>query len=119
MNEEITKGAIIAKEALEDKKAEDIKVLDLKGMSNIADCFVIASGNNINQIRAMADEVEEKMFKAGYTLHHSEGYQAGVWILLDYGDIIVHLFNKENRKFYNLEKVWGDAEDISKKKAEN
>ena len=58
MNEEITKGAIIAKEALEDKKAEDIKVLDLKGMSNIADCFVIASGNNINQIRAMADEVD-------------------------------------------------------------
>ena len=113
MRDDITKGANIAKEALEDKKAEDIKVLDLKGMSNIADCFVIASGNNINQMRAMADEVEEKMFKAGFSLHHTEGYQGGVWILLDYGDIVVHLFNKENRSFYNLDKIWSDADEVS------
>ena len=115
MREDIVKAANVAKEALEDKKAEDIKVLDLKGMSNIADCFVIASGNNINQMRAMADEVEEKMFKAGFSLHHTEGYQGGVWILLDYGDVVVHLFNKENRSFYNLDKVWSDAKELSGK----
>ena len=118
MRDEILKGANIAKDALEDKKAEDIKILDLKGMSNIADCFVIASGNNVNQLRAMADSVEEKLFKAGFSLHHTEGYQGGIWILLDYGDIIVHLFNKENRSFYNLEKVWGDAEELKGKDAE-
>lgn len=116
MRDEILKGANISKEALEDKKAEDIKILDLKGMSNIADCFVIASGNNVNQLRAMADSVEEKMFKAGFSLHHTEGYQGGIWILLDYGDIIIHLFNKENRSFYNLEKVWGDADELTENK---
>ena len=88
LHQEALEMANLAKEALEDKKGEDIKVLDLKGLSNIADFFVIGSGNNPNQIRAMADSVNEKLFKAGYKLHHSEGYSGGVWILLDYGSLI-------------------------------
>lgn len=112
MNLDYKEAAKIAQEALEDKKAEDIKVLDLQGISNITDYFVIASGNNINQLRAMADNVEEKLFKAGYKLHHSEGYQGGAWVLLDFGNIIVHLFNKEEREFYSLDRVWGDAKEI-------
>ena len=98
LHQEALEMANLAKEALEDKKGEDIKVLDLKGLSNIADFFVIGSGNNPNQIRAMADSVNEKLFKAGYKLHHSEGYSGGVWILLDYGSLIVHVFDKEQRK---------------------
>ena len=82
MNESIRAEAFemakIAKEALEDKKGEDIKLLDLNGLSNIADYFVIGSGNNPNQIRAMADSVNEKLYKAGYKLHHSEGYTGGI-----------------------------------------
>ncbi|HIT73099.1 ribosome silencing factor [Tyzzerella sp. An114] len=105
-------AAKIAREALEDKKGEDIKVLDIKGLSNIADCFVIASGNNPNQLRAMADEVEEKLFKEGYKLHHSEGYTGGTWILLDFGNLLIHLFNKSEREFYSLDRVWGDAKEM-------
>lgn len=105
-------AARIAKDALDDKKAEDIKVLDIKNISNIADCFVIASGSNPNQLRAMASNVEEKLFKAGYKLHHSEGYNGAEWILLDFGELLVHLFNREQREFYNLERVWGDAKEL-------
>ena len=111
IHQEAEKMAKIAKEALEDKKGEDIKVLDLNGLSNIADFFVIGSGNNPNQIRAMADRVNEKLFKEGYKLHHSEGYSGGMWILLDYGSLIVHIFDKEQRNFYALERVWGDAKE--------
>ncbi|NDO46533.1 ribosome silencing factor [Clostridium sp. ASF356] len=91
---------------------EDIKVLDLKGISNIADYFVIASGNNVNHLRAMADEVEQKLFKVGVKLHHSEGYSVATWILLDFGNILVHLFNKEQREFYSLDHLWGDAKNV-------
>ena len=111
IHNEALKMANLAKEALEDKKGEDVKILDLKGLSNIADCFVIGSGTNPNQIRAMADSVNEKLFKEGYKLHHSEGYSGGVWILLDYGSLIVHVFDKEQRNFYALERIWGDAEE--------
>ena len=112
MEQNFYEASKIDQEALEDKKAEDIKVLDLNGLSNITDYFVIASGNNINQLRAMADNVEEKLFKAGFKLHHSEGYQGGAWILLDFGNIIIHLFNKEERDFYSLDRVWSDAKEI-------
>ena len=103
----------IAQEALEDKKAEDIKLLDLRGLSNIADYFILASGNNANQLRAMADEVERKLFEIGVKLHHSEGYTGGTWILLDYGDFLVHLFNKEQREFYSLDRIWSDAKTVA------
>lgn len=111
IHEEAFEMAKIAKDALEDKKGEDIKLLDLKGLSNIADFFVIGSGNNPSQIRAMADSVNEKLYKAGYKLNHSEGYSGGIWILLDYGNLVVHIFDKEQRDFYGLERVWGDAEE--------
>ena len=102
-------AAMVAQAAIEDKMGEDIKVLNLQGLSNIADCFVIASGKNVNQLRAMADEVEQKLFKEGIKLHHSEGYSGGTWILLDFGNLLVHLFNREDREFYGLDHVWGDA----------
>ena len=102
-------AAKVAQAAIEDKMGEDIKVLNLQGLSNIADCFVIASGKNVNQLRAMADEVEQKLFKEGFKLHHSEGYSSGTWILLDFGNLLVHLFNREDREFYGLDHVWGDA----------
>ena len=109
----ILEAVTIAKEALDDKKAEDVKALDLRGLSNIADFFIIASGNNVNQLRAMADQVEEKLYRlAGLRLHHSEGYQSGTWILLDFGNIIVHLFNKKERDFYSLDRVWSDAKRV-------
>ena len=104
--------ANIAKDALDEKLGKDVKVLDLRGLSNIADFFVIASGSNPNQLRAMADLVEEKLFKAGLKLHHSEGYTGGMWILLDFGNIIVHIFNSEQREFYSLDRVRADAKEI-------
>ena len=102
-------AAKVAQAAIEDKLGEDIKVLNLQGLSNIADCFVIASGKNPNQLHAMANEVEQKLYKEGIKLHHSEGYSSGTWILLDFGNLLVHLFNREQREFYGLDHVWGDA----------
>lgn len=98
--------------ALEDKKAEEIKALDIQEISIVADFFIIASGNNINHIRAMADEVEEQLRKNGFTVHNREGYQTAKWILLDCGTVVVHLFNKEDRELYNLEKVWKEAKEL-------
>lgn len=105
-------AAKIAQAALEDKSGQDIRILDLQGLSNIADCFVIASGNNVNHLRAMADEIEQKLFQEGVKLHHSEGYSVATWILLDFGNLLVHLFNKEQRDFYGLDHVWSDAKDV-------
>ena len=93
--------------ALEDKFAMDIKVLDIKKISSVADYFIIASASNPNQLRAMTDEVDEQLYKVGFRLNHSEGVQSKSWILLDFGNIVVHLFNKEDRDFYNLEKTLG------------
>lgn len=107
-------GVKAAYKGLDDKLAIDIRVLEIKEISPIADYFVIASGSNKNQIKAMADSVEEELYKVGFRLNHSEGMQTnGSWILLDFGDIIVHLFNKEDREFYSLERIWGDAREIS------
>lgn len=111
-NKDINVEAIIeaAKFALEDKKAEDIQILNLTGVSDIADCFIIASGNNVNQVRAMSDAVEEKLdIEHDFRVSHREGYTSATWILLDYGNILVHIFNKEERAFYNLDRVWKDA----------
>ncbi len=102
-----------AYKALDDKLAVDIKVLEIGEISPMADYFIIASGNNPNQLKAMADSVEEALFKAGYKLNHSEGMQTKSWLLLDFGEIVVHLFNKEDRDFYNLERIWGDAKELT------
>lgn len=107
------KAAQTAYKVLEDKKGLDINVLDISEVSVIADYFVISSGNNPNQLSAMADEVEQKLYELGYKLNHSEGLQTKSWILLDFGDIIIHLFNKEDREFYNIERIWGDAKFIN------
>ena len=107
--------AKISQLALEDKMGQDIRVLDLQGLSNIADYFVIANGNNTNHLRALADEVEQKLSEAGEKPHHSEGYSGGTWILLDYGNVLIHLFNKEQREFYDLDKVWSHAKTIDEK----
>lgn len=98
--------------ALEDKKAEDIKVIDISDVSTIADYFIIASGKNRSQIQAMCDNVDEALGRAGATLKQTEGYQNANWILMDYGDIIVHIFDAENRLFYELERIWRDGKEI-------
>lgn len=99
----------IAKTALEDKKAEDIKIIDIQEVSVLADYFIIANGANPNQVQAMVDSVEDEMEKAGYECKQIEGYGSAGWILMDYGDIIVHAFSKEDRLFYDLERIWRDG----------
>ncbi|KPU44158.1 ribosomal silencing factor RsfS [Oxobacter pfennigii] len=97
----------------ENKKAKDIKVLDISSISPITDYFVLFSGSSTVQVRAIADEVEEKLTEKGYALLHKEGYNASRWILLDFGDVIVHVFHEEDREFYNLERLWADADVIN------
>ena len=105
--------ARLAYKALEDKKAEDIRVINIEKVSVLADYFLIASGMNKNQVQAMADNVDEILHKAGYPSKQMEGYQTANWILMDYGDISVHVFDRENRLFYDLERIWRDGESIS------
>ena len=99
-------------DALQDKKAEDIRVIDISNVSVIADYFVIASGSNTNQIQAMVDNVEEEMFKAGFDDPKVEGYNTASWILLDYNDVIVHVFSEDDRAFYNIERIWRDGNEV-------
>lgn len=108
-------GAKLAYAALEDKLATDIRVLDISKISTLSDFFVIASGSNSNQLKAMADEVDEKLYKAGFILKHTEGIQTHnrSWILMDFGDIVVHIFHKDDREFYSLERIWGDARELT------
>ena len=86
--------------ALEDKKAEDITLIDIAKVSVLADYFL------------MADNVDEQLTKAGYSLKSMEGYPTGNWILMDYGDLVVHVFDRQNRLFYDLERIWRDGEQI-------
>lgn len=101
--------AQIAWNALNDKKGEDIKIIDITGISVLADYFIIANGTNDSQVNALVDNVEEELHKAGYPLKQREGRASGSWVLLDFGDIIVHVFDKENRLFYDLERIWKDG----------
>ena len=104
--------ARLAIAALEDKKAEDVRVIDIEEVSVLADYFIIATGNNRTQVQAMADEVEMRLGKAGAAPRQIEGYQAANWILLDFGDVIIHLFDAQNRLFYDLERIWKDGTQI-------
>jgi len=104
--------AKLAIQALEDKKAQDIKVIDIGEVSTIADYFIIASGKNRSQIQAMCDNVDETLERAGVSKKQTEGYQNANWVLMDYGDIIVHIFDTENRLFYDLERIWRDGKEI-------
>lgn len=106
--------ALAAIEALEDKKGEEIKIIDISQVSILADYFIIASGNNRNQVQALCDNVEEKLGRMGILKKQTEGYDNGNWILIDYGDIVIHVFDKENRLFYDLERIWRDGKFIEK-----
>lgn len=105
-------AAKLAIEALEDKKAEDIKVIDISEVSVIADYFIIAGGSNRSQIQALSDNVAEKLGRAGIHVKQIEGYDTANWILMDFGDIIVHIFDKENRLLYDLERIWRDGKAV-------
>lgn len=102
---------IIAK-AADSKRADDIKIIKIADLTIISDYFVIANGNSSTQTKAIADEIEFKMKEAGVSPLRTEGYQGANWIILDYGDIVVHVFYKETREFYNLERLWNDGEEI-------
>lgn len=91
------------------KKARDIVGVDLRGISPVADYFLIFSGSNKPQIRAICDNIEEKLAEQGLRPLRTEGYREAEWVLLDYGTLIVHIFDDEQRAYYNLEHLWGDA----------
>lgn len=103
---ELAKTAV---KAIEEKKGENIKIIDIRKVSVLADYFIIADGTNASQVQAMADNVEETLAKAGCPCRQIEGYRTANWILMDYGDIIVHVFSKEDRLFYDLERIWRDG----------
>ena len=105
--------ARLALEAMKEKKAEDIRIIDIEKISTLADYFLIASGTNRIQVHAIADFVEEKLGRAGYEPQHTEGYESASWILMDYGDIIVHIFDRKNRLYYDLDRIWRDGTTIS------
>ena len=106
---EMVKTAVAA---LQDKKGEDIRVIDISGVTVIADYFIIASGSNPNQVQALVDNVEEQMYKAGYDDPRVEGYNTASWVLLDYNDVIVHVFSQDDRLLYDLERIWRDGKEI-------
>ena len=97
---------------IDNKKGEEVRVLQIGTLTTIGDYFVVATGNSTTQVKALADEVEEKLSAEGLEPKRIEGYAAASWILLDYYDVIVHIFLKETREFYALERLWGDAPEI-------
>ena len=111
--------ALLAVNALEDKKAEDIRIIDISEISTVADYFIIADGSNKSQIQAMADNVSEVLGRAGVNLRQMEGYQNANWILMDFQDVIIHIFDRENRLFYDLERIWQDGVLTDKAALEN
>lgn len=114
MNDSISKKMTkLAIEALENKKAEDIRIIDISNVSVLGDYFILATGNNRNQIQTISNEVERLLSMNGYPVKQVEGYDTANWILLDFGDIIIHIFDKDNRLFYNLERIWRDGLDVS------
>ena len=104
--------ALAAAKALDSKKGRDIKVLEIDKITTLADYFVICSGGSNTQINALCDAVEKELTEKGEEPLHREGYRGGTWVLLDYGCIVVHVFNDEARKFYSLEHLWADGEEV-------
>ena len=99
-------------QALDSKKADNVRVIDISEVSVLADYFIVAGGSNRTQIQALSDAVEEIMGKNGYFTKQVEGYQNANWILLDFGDVIVHIFDTENRLLYDLERIWRDGKPV-------
>lgn len=105
--------AKLAVDALEEKKAADVTIIDISDITCIADYFVIANGQNSNQVQALVDNVTEKLGRAGYNYTHIEGYNAANWVLVDYKDVVVHVFSSEDRRFYDIERIWRDGKFIN------
>lgn len=103
---------LLAGKAVFEKKGLDLVVFDLRGISDMADYFLICSGTNDRQLRAIADAIEDVLLKIGIKMDHKEGYQESTWILLDYGDLVAHIFNEDKRQYYDLERLWGDAPQV-------
>jgi len=104
--------AQLAATAAEEKKAQDVTILDIRGLSVFADYFVICHGNSQTQVQAIVNGIKEKVLEADLLLKGIEGFQEGRWVLIDLGDVVVHVFHKEEREFYDLERLWGDARQV-------
>lgn len=104
--------ARFAAEAAENKKALDVEILDIEGLTTIADYFLICSATNITQIGAIADGIGHALAQHGIRPSHIEGGAESTWVLMDYGDVIVHIFDEQTRSFYGLERLWGDAKRV-------
>lgn len=111
-DKELLEAVKAAHDAIDAKFGKDISVLRTTDVSVLADYFIIATGSGAPQLRAMADEVEKKLHERGIKLRHTEDHKGSKWVLMDFGAIIVHLFNGEEREFYNLDAVWRDAEAV-------
>jgi ribosome-associated protein len=98
--------------AADDKRAEDIVVLNMNGVSLIADYFLICHGNSDRQVQAIAREIKEKAEEMGFHVNRMEGFDEGKWVLIDLGDIVAHVFHRDDRSYYNLERLWGDAPTV-------
>lgn len=108
-----------AYEALDDKKAEDITIIDISKVSTIADYFIIANGTNLLHVQSLVNSVSSELGKAGYEPNKIEGGRNSSWVLMDYLDLVVHIFTSEDRDFYNLERIWKDGKLISKEELIN
>ncbi|MPM19976.1 Ribosomal silencing factor RsfS [bioreactor metagenome] len=104
--------ALVIAKALDDKKGGDIKVLETEKLTTLADYFVICTATSTTQVKALADACEKAMKEAGEAPHHIEGHRGGVWVLLDFSCVVVHIFMDEARKFYDLERLWRDAAQV-------
>ena len=105
--------AAIAAKALEDKKAKDVKILKTAEQTVLADYFVICSGSTAPHSKALVDEVDKQLSEAGEPPIRREGLRSDIWVLMDFGSVIVHVFTEEARKFYNLERLWSDSEEVT------
>lgn len=104
--------ALLLAQAMDSKKGKDIRVLETDGVTTLADYFVLCSGSSAPQLKALADAGEKAMKDHGILPHHVEGHRGGTWILQDYGDVVIHVFDKEARAFYDLDRLWADAKTV-------
>jgi len=109
----------LAYEALDEKQGEDIQIIEIKDITIIADYFIIANGTNSSQVDALVGAVSGLLSKNGFEPKRVEGVRSASWILMDYGDVIVHVFSKEDRLFYNLERIWRDGKTVTKEQLED
>ena len=109
---ETEEAVLMAARAAADKKAADLRILDLRDVAQFTEFFLICTANNPRQVQAVTDAIEESLRRAGKRPTHIEGYAAAEWVLLDYGDFIAHVFSPASRRFYDLERLWRDAKPV-------